>query len=243
MRRLLLAISMLLGGCATTALSPEQQGEIVKEVREGGPDRYLALSFYVTPFFGDVGKKLLTPVPPDEVFLLNQPTGAPVNPGKIERILPVGTKMRVLLVEFPTLWALVERVPYTPRHLPWVYLRISGAPESSLPYILPIRGVNDSRARFMAEFERFLTLDDPGPKISAMAEPFRTSVRTKTAEPEMPIDALVMALGYPDRIVVRFVGPVRREEWHYPDSKRVALIDDGKFVEFLPPPAQTPSGP
>ena len=245
MLRLLLTLAAFLGGCVTTALSPAERGAIEKEVRETGTDRYLAVSFYVTPFFGDASKKLLTAVPPEEVLLLNQPTGAPVSPGKIEKILPVGTRVRILKIEFPTAWVLTERIPYTPRHLPWVYVQVlTEPPQGALPYIFPVQGETGSSSRILTEVDRWISKSDPTAGMTTWPDQLRNAVRAKETVPEMPAEALAMALGYPDRIRVHFEGRVRWEDWYYPGGKRVALVADGKFMEFQsPPPAEQPAPP
>src|SRR5262245_7045834 len=66
-------------GCATyTRLPLEDRGSLERDLTGTHSEKYLRLSYYVTPFFGDASKKLLTPLPPEEVRLLRQPTGAPI---------------------------------------------------------------------------------------------------------------------------------------------------------------------
>src|SRR5687767_12101969 len=98
-------LTLALCGCATnqTIVPPEQRAALKRNLE--GQDRYLKLSFYATPFFGDATKRLLTPVPPDQVRLLEEPNGKPINPGTVEATFPAGTEVRIRALEFPTVLA------------------------------------------------------------------------------------------------------------------------------------------
>src|SRR5438132_7413089 len=116
----------VLSACASTQVivPPEQRAALKRELE--GQERYLKLSFYVTPFFGDATKRLLTPVPPDQVRLLEQTDGTPINPGPVEATFAAGTLVRIKSVDFPTLLAQTERVAVTPRTQPWVIVDVAG---------------------------------------------------------------------------------------------------------------------
>jgi len=222
----------LASGCATyTHLPLEDRGNLERDLTGRHSEKFLRLSYYVTPFFGDASKKLLTPVPPEEVRLLNQPSGAPIHPGPVERILPAGTRVRILKVEFPTTWAMAERILYTPRTQPWIYLEAATQPEG-LPLILVLRQGIDSSEEFVAELERYLSNLDPAPIISRWSETVRQAVRTKNAVVDMPAEALEMAWGYPDVKRISFSDSVKNEQWTYPDGQRVAYLADGRVARL-----------
>src|SRR5438105_99625 len=103
-----LAVIWLLCACATAneLVPPEQRAGLKRELE--GEERYLKLSFYSTPFFGDAARKLLTPVPPAQVRLVESPDGSPLDPGEIERTFPAGTAVRIKHLEFPTARAQLE---------------------------------------------------------------------------------------------------------------------------------------
>src|SRR5262245_9872490 len=129
---LLTALSGLwLAGCATnqTIVPPEQRASLKRNLE--GQDRYLKLSFYATPFFGDATKRLLTPVPPEQVRLLEQPNGTPINPGAVEATFPAGTEVRIRALDFPTALAQTERVLVTPRTQPWLTVEVAGTPKGA----------------------------------------------------------------------------------------------------------------
>ncbi|MFZ5471882.1 MAG: hypothetical protein ACOZIN_20825 [Myxococcota bacterium] len=232
MRSLITAAFLALCGCASHALIPtEQRGALERDLTGKNRDKYLRLSYYVTPFFGDASKRLLTPVPPGEVRLLNHPNGDPVNPGKVEKILPAGTRARITKVEFPTAWVIAERVVYTPRTQPWVYLEVEGHPQE-VPLVLVLRPHIKDEQEFLAELERYLAHEDLAPLLAGWTEAVREAIRGKSATLDMPAEALEMAWGYPERKRIRFEESVKNEEWAYPGGKRTAYLTEGRVVRL-----------
>ena len=223
-----LAIGLSIASCAHyTSLSAEDREGLQRELTREEADRFLRLSYYVTPFFGDSSKRLLTPTPPGELHLVND-SGQRVRPGGIERVLPAGTTVRVLKVEFPTAWTVAHRPVETPRSLPWVYLQTSPNP-SSTPLILLLPSRIDSVDIFKAELDLYASVSDPSASLSRWSEPIREAVRTKNAIPDMPDDALEMAWGYPERKRVSYEGSTRNEEWIYSGGARVAYLVDSRL--------------
>jgi hypothetical protein len=232
MRRLFAwtTLSLFLSSCASyNQLSPEERAAIERDVVRGDQPRFLRVSFYLTPFFGDASKRFLTPLPPDEVHLLEHPNGEPVNPGPVEKMLPAGTPARILKVEFPTAWVIAERIVYTPRHHPWVFLEVDGEPKDK-PFIVVLRPQLKSHQEFVSELERFVSTQDPKVLLEQFSEPVREAIKTKNALVDMPADALEMAWGYPERKNVTYDQSVREEKWLYPGQKRVAYLNDGRVV-------------
>jgi len=229
-RALLLVCSwLLLGGCVShTVLTLDERNALERELAAGAKDRYLRMSFYVTPFFGDATKRLLAAVPPEEIRMLEYPDGTPVNPGEVQKILPAGTPVRITKVEFPTAWVMAERVLYTPRIQPWIYLEASGE-KGPTPLILVLRPGIKTQAEFLSDLERFLSERDP---LAAgnFPEPVRAAIREKKALMDMTAEALEMSWGYPEKKQVSYEGPSRREDWIYPGGARIAHLIDGRVV-------------
>jgi len=226
-------VALLLCGCATTTLLPtEERSEIQREVQAGRTEQFLKLSYYVQPFFGDASKKLLSPVPPEEVRLLETPDGKPISPGANEDIIPAGTPIRIRQIEFPTAWVMAERVVYTPRTQPWVYVDIKGKPQTH-PYILVLRPQIKSKQEFYAELERYVSVQDPAHVLAQWPEFVREAVRTKTAVEGMPSEALEMSWGYPERRRMSFDTSAQKEEWIYADGRRRAFVADGRLEQTV----------
>ncbi|MFL5318013.1 MAG: hypothetical protein ACJ790_00050 [Myxococcaceae bacterium] len=232
MRRLsALLVLCAVSSCASyTALAPSDREQIERDLSAKEADQYLKLSFYVAPFFGDASKKLLSDVPSEEVRLLNDTKGQPIDPGPVEKIFPAGKRVKVLKVEFPTSWAVTERIVYTPRTQPWVYLAVEGE-TNDLPYILVLRAGIKTREEFYGELQRYLVHDDPKAKLDGFSPGVREAIAKKEAVAEMPAEALEMAWGYPETKKVTFEEQVRKEEWSWPGKKRSATVVDGRVSE------------
>jgi hypothetical protein len=238
-KRLLVVLLVLLGaGCKShTPIAPDDRASLEHTLTGPGASRFLRQSLYVTPFFGDASRRLLTPYPPEDVDLLNDRLGKPINPGPIEAILPAGAKATIRRVEFPTAWVVTERVLYSPRTWPWIYVDVEGAPPGP-PLVLVLPPHHKTREEFLAEVERTLAAQDPSPRIAAFREPVREAIRQKKAITDMPAEALEMAWGYPETIKRTLEGSVRNEEWIYPRGRRRAFLSDGLLVrveEGAPP--------
>jgi hypothetical protein len=219
-------------GCASYPTLPqEDRGALSRQLTSRQRDRFLRLSFYVTPFFGDATKKLLTPAPPEDVRLLEQPNGEAINPGPVEAILPAGTRVEITKVEFPTAWSVAERLLYTPRTQPWIYLQTARRGDTA-PLILVLRAQIRSSEEFIAELERYLSQQDVSPSLARWSDVVQQAIRTKTAIIDMPAEALEMAWGYPERKRISFVDSAKNEEWIYVGDRRRAFLSDGRVVRL-----------
>jgi hypothetical protein len=226
---------LLTSACATNQVivPPEQRAGLKRELE--GQDRYLKLSFYATPFFGDDTKRLLTPVPPEQVRLLEQPDGTPILPGAAEAVFPAGTAVRIKLLEFPTALAQTERVMLTPRTQPWLYVDVAGTPKDAPPYILVLRQLIKDDRELDAEVDRYLSREDPKLKLQAFSDVIQTAIAAKKVVLDMPAEALEMAWGYPDRRVYAVDGEKKKETWIWAGEKQVVLLD-GRVSEVPPAP-------
>jgi hypothetical protein len=230
-KRLLVILLALWGsGCKShTQLAPEDRSALEQTLTGVEADRFLRMSMNVTPFFGDASRRLLTPYPPDEVLLLNDTKGQTIPPGPIEATLPAGARARIRKVEFPTAWVVTERILYSPRTLPWVYVDVEGAPKGP-PLVLVLADNLRTREEVLAEVGRYLTTQDPAPQLAAFPEPVREAIRQKKALTDMSSEALEYSWGYPEKIRRTLEGTVRNEEWIYPGGRRRAFLSDGRLV-------------
>jgi hypothetical protein len=239
-RLLVVLLGLLAAGCKShTLIAPDDRAWLEQSLTGPDASRYLRQSLYVTPFFGDASRRLLTPYPPEDVDLLNDRLGKPINPGPVEATLPAGAKATIRRVEFPTAWVVTERVLYTPRTWPWVYVDVEGAPPGP-PLVLVLPPHHKTRQDFLAEVERTLAAQDPAPKLAAFNEPVREAIKQKKTITDMPAEALEMSWGYPETIKRTLEGTVRKEEWIYPRGRRRAFLSDGLLVrveEGAPAPA------
>jgi len=231
-RPLLVAGLLALSGCVTAqvAIPPTQVSDLERSLN--GEQRFLRVSMYLTPFFGDATKRLLTPVPPDLVRLLDGTDGKPLKPGAVERTFPAGTAVRIMKVEFPSAWVMTERVLYTPRSLVWIYLDVAGTPKQAPPYVLVLRPGLKTDQDFLAELERHLTREDQGKRLETFSDGVREAIRTKSVLVDMPAEALEMAWGYPESKRIDLVGAQRKETWRWAEGLRTATLLDGRLTAF-----------
>lgn len=232
MRAAALLVALACTGCVTAqvAIPPTQVADLERKLN--GEARFLRVSMHQTPFFGDATRRLLTPVPPELVRLLDDTGGKPLNPGKIERTFPAGTPARITKVEFPSSWAMTERVLYTPRTLVWIYVDVAGTAKQSPPLVLVLRPGLKSDQEFLAELDRHLTREDPSKRLEELSEGVREAVRTKSAVVDMPAEALEMAWGFPESKRIELVGAQRKETWRWAEGARTATVVDGRLTAF-----------
>lgn len=239
MMQLVLAAAVLAAaqGCVTgfVHMSADDRREAERLVRIQG-DRQLRLSYFVTPFFGDDSKRLLSQYPPEELKMVLQPDGTPVIPEPTLKIIPAGTPARILGLEFPTSWAIASRITYTPRFQPWLFLAVQGEPTDT-PFIIPLNPRLATVAEVLAEVDRYLAREDLRPFLTSLSEGMRTDVRNKSARQDMPVQALEMVWGYPDlkRITFDEEG-TRTESWEWADGIRQAIVKDGRAIKLTQPP-------
>ncbi|WP_426731244.1 hypothetical protein [Myxococcus faecalis] len=226
-----LVLTALAAGCGNyTRMAPDARTSLQRTLTGPDAEQYLRLSGNVTPFFGDSSKRLLTPYAPEDVHLLDDSSGKPISPGAVERTLPVGTKLRITKVEFPTAWVVAERVLYTPRTWPWVYLAEDGAKPDAPPLILVLPPNLDQPNDFRAELEKYLSPQSPKALMEAFAAPVRDAIREKRLVANMSADAVRMAWGPPERVRRSLEGAAKNEEWTYPGGRRKAFLSDGRLA-------------
>ncbi len=226
-----LAGAVLSSACATAQLGLSGDAMAEAERTWTRTDRFLRESAYVTPFFGDATKKFLSTHRPEHVALVLNPDGTPVSPGKIETIVPAGTPVRVLQIEFPTAYVMATRVLFTPRTLAWVYLDVGGTPKGAPPHLLVLRPGINTTADLQTELDALLSKEDVGRQVAALDEAAREAVRTKKAIRGMSAEALTMALGRPEKKVITYEDGKKREVWSWGGGKLSATLLDGVVTE------------
>lgn len=231
-RQLAAVLALASTGCATAqvAIPPTQVADLERSLN--GDKRFLRVSMFQTPFFGDATRRLLTPVSPELVRLLDGAGGKPLNPGAAERTFPAGTPVRLEKIEFPSAWVMAERVLYTPRTLVWIYVDVPGQPKNAPPAVLVLRPGLRSDQEFLAELERHLTREDQTKRLESFSDPVREAIRTKGVVLEMPAEAVEMAWGFPESKKIELVDSQRKETWRWGDGARTATLLDGRLTAF-----------
>jgi len=223
---LALALAAVQAGCTPRAVIPDDERARVRQVLDG-QSRYLRVAVTVHPLFGDGSKKLLLDAPASEVDLLRGGQDEIIAPPPAERVLPPGTAVRVLQVEFPTGLLIAGRVVMTPRYHPWAYLQVSG---EARPCVLVLSQTAVTADDVMAEVDRVLAADDPSPALRALPAEQHDAVLRKELVEGMTVRAVEMAWGQPERR--RIDRPNGTETWSWPGGKRTAHFQDEKLVRW-----------
>jgi hypothetical protein len=224
MRRFAIASLALLASCATpSTLSLEGRETVVKSLSR--QPRYLRVAVYVGPFFGDGSKVLISDRVVTELSVLESPGGQPIHPPAPTRILPPGTPVFVDTVQFPAGATVWSRPLTSPRYNPWLLASVEGEPRGA---VLLLSTESQSAEDVLAEVGRVLTPDDPTPIYVALPEFVREAIREKTLVEGMTRQAVAMAWGYPDRIVMD--RPAQTEEWFWTGGSRKASFQDDRLV-------------
>jgi hypothetical protein len=223
----LVAGLLLLGGCFPRINVPEvDRHRAVEEL--AGKRRFLRVSVFAGPFFGDRARALLSDRPISELDLLETADGKPILPPAAERILPPGTPVAIDAIQFPTGMVIASRPLMTPRYHPWVFLTVR---DDQRPQILVLSQTVASLEDVLAEVDRVLT-DDPSPPLRGLPQSQQEAVLKKELAEGMARQAVAMAWGYPDKMVVD--RPAGTEEWIWAGGKRRALLQEDRLVRWEP---------
>lgn len=230
-RALLVALALILGaGCASHSLVPDED-RIRLERSLPGRTFYLRQAMYLGPFWSDEAKRFLSGGVPDEIPWVVNPAGVPIEPGEPTSIVPVGTRVRVRKIEFPTSLTVARRNPVLPRYNPWVFLDVEGVSGGATPILLLRRDLR-SHEEVMAELEHYLSPDDLRPHLRELPEAVIRAVNEKRLVENMPAPAVTMAWGLPERKTFQPSPEGRVEEWIWPFERRRAKIVGGRLVSW-----------
>jgi hypothetical protein len=219
------ALALVLLGCAgRSALSLEDRQAVLHELRST-PTRYLAVSCV----------KAHLDAAPGTTFLLGAPLAEQPKPfpGTTSGILPAGTPVALVDIEFPGAEARLHRPVGSPRDEIWVRLGLPGGTTA----VLPLPDSAHTLPDFWGELGQWVTRMDPGLQTNGWNDAVVEAVRERRVLVEMPAQALVAAWGPPASREVRFEAGGRRESWMWPGGSRTAELLDGKVLEARAPDA------
>ncbi|MFT3916915.1 MAG: hypothetical protein QM704_23370 [Anaeromyxobacteraceae bacterium] len=223
---LLLAAALGLLACTPAAVIPDGERDRVAKVLDGAT-RHLRVAAYVSPFYGDAARALLSDQPPAELDLVRTPGGDAVKAPSPERVLAPGTAVRVREVQFPTGWTIAKRVVMSPRYHPWAILDLAGEPR---PLVLVLSQTAVTYDDVRGELERVLAVDDPGVFYRQLPEEQRNAVFRKELLEGMSTRAVEMAWGLPER--KKIDRPANTEEWTWPGGRRTAFFEEDRLVRW-----------
>ncbi|HEY0840728.1 MAG TPA: hypothetical protein VGD74_11120 [Vulgatibacter sp.] len=203
---------------------------------------YLRHSMYLGPFWSDAGKRYLTDVVPNEIAWVVNPAGEPMDPGAPAKVIPAGTRVRIVKLELPTGYTVTLRNPFLPRYNPWLYLEVEGHPRDPMP-VMVLRDGLGSQAEILAEIDRFLSKDDLTPILGQLSPEIRRAVEEKRVVAGMSSSEVAMAWGWPERRTLSSSPDGKREDWTWPSGRRSAVIVGDRLTSWKGEAAQVFADP
>ena len=192
-------------GCkGHTQLTAEEQTNVQKNLE--GQALWLHQSVYAGQFYDDDRYQLIHPRRFENLTYLKNAEGDIISPPPARSVIPVGTRVRVEKIEFPTQQNILKRPIFTPRFAPWVYLRVAKSRGDTLMereqihILLPPGGLTSQKA-FEMWFVSVINSEDPNPWLNKLGGAFREGVFNKRPVMRMDERTLTAALGMPDRML------------------------------------------
>lgn len=229
-----LLVALLSSACATLPIAEREQKHVA--LRYQGARLELTQSLWVSPFWRDASRRLVSRWPGTETELLMTPDGQPLWPGESTEVLPAGTRVTVLNVTFPNSWELALRSLMTPREQPWVEFAVDGRPASPA-YVIVLRPDLKSEAEALEEIDRWLTERRVSDEVASLPEADQQAVRTKEITPGVGERAVELAWGPALHETRRGEGfSVTRDlTWMSDTTRRSVLVRDGVVAEVREP--------
>lgn len=240
----LLAASV--AGCSTARTVPDADRHSLAAAWDGKVV-YLRSSLNVLPFYADATKRLVSPLHADSILPATDARGAPVGPGPVESMLPMGTRVRVDKLEFPTGLVVARRPVGTPRESPWVFLSYAGAPRDRA-FVAVLRASMTTREDALAALADLFSEEDPSAWLKNVAPETKKAIEEKRLVAGMDRDQVLLAWGRPERIrqdfetaaaqkegVGRPAKYVMTETWTWPAGARSATFKEGRLTAAAPP--------
>jgi len=217
-----LAGGLFLGCASHTKLLAEDQQTIQSTYRSKAV--YLKQSFFVGPFYAYDDRYYISERAFDERILIETPAGVPILPCDPIGLLPLGTRLKVRDIEFPTSFEISKRMLRSPRHFTWVLLEADGQPKQK-PYVLVMTQEFKTLSEVRTALDAYLGADDPRPALRLSADD-QGAIDRKTVVKGMSAAALLRSRGQPDKITRRYAEGVKTEQWQYSSQRLVVLKED-----------------
>ncbi|MBI5542973.1 MAG: hypothetical protein HY901_03735 [Deltaproteobacteria bacterium] len=220
-------------GCAAASPLPDPDRHALLRSFEGKV-LFLRTSLNVLPFFADDTRHLASPLHADSIHLLDDTKGVPIMPGAVVQVIPLGTKVRIEKVEFPTGLVVSRRPLYTPRDNPWVYLALPGFPRGR-PFVVVLRQGMTTGDDYRAALNDLFSDDEPSLWMRNVSAEIRRAIEEKRLVAGMDAEQVMLSWGRPEHIRQTLEAGVRLETWTWPLKKRTATLRDGKLAAAAPP--------
>jgi hypothetical protein len=198
-------LCVLLTSCADANLISSADRAKIDET-ETGSLRFLNQSMYAGQFYDDDRYRLLHPRRFEELTYLLNAEGEPIPPPPPDEVIPVGTRVRIERIEWPSEDVIFRRPIYTPRFTTWVFLRVArergseGTIERNERHILLLPGGITDEATLTMWLDAALSEKDPNAWLLQLPDAQRAGVLEKRAVAGMDYRTVVAAMGLPNRL-------------------------------------------
>jgi hypothetical protein len=153
----------------------------------------------------------------------SNPRGGRKSPGKVLEVLPAGTPVRILSIDYPTWWTSLTRQLITPSERPWLEVAVEG--RTAIPaYVIALRPNLRSADESFDEILRFLTPDDVAGEVARLPETDRHAGQTRELTEGLTMRAVELAFGRPNLRDVRGDGTDVVEDWTYRSDAGVRRV-------------------
>lgn len=166
---------------------------------------YLRQSVYFGAFYDDTRRFLLDAKNFKDLRLMTAPDGDLIIPAPAQGIIPAGTKVQVLAVDFPTSAAIFKRPLFTPRYNTWLVLKVARFKgdanlfrEGEFIYVLPTTA--RSPEALQSTLQALLSSESMDPWLQQRSQEVRLAIFEKRAQQGLSFDELVAALGLPEKM-------------------------------------------
>jgi hypothetical protein len=199
-----LFLAIFLAGCPSHLnMSEASQASIATQIK--GQSLWLKQSLYGGPFYDDDRFRLAHARKFEELTYLRTPDGDIILPPPSDEIIGVGTRVKIEKIEWPTGMNIFKRPIFTPRHCPWLYLRVARdrgqvtMNRDHLYILLVPDQVHDDKS-FREWLEGILSSQDTNNWLMNLDKNERDGVLKKQALVGMSSESLMAALGQPDQL-------------------------------------------
>lgn len=209
-------------GCSHLAPWPQEVRSTVASAHVGRTFE-LRHTQVVGEMYDDNERDLLSPYPFTEVFHHVDLAGSPIHPTRPRALIPAGTQVKLIAVDYPGPLARLRRMPATPHEAVWLQLEVTAAAAARgdegarKPLLMPLpRHVRSAPALATALGQVLAPPSEVSRWLRGRTAPVQVAIAHKEAQVGMSEDEMTAALGPPWRWLTDALpgGPQSRVAWY-----------------------------
>lgn len=183
---------------------------------------WLTTSMYAGSFYDNKKVALFDHRPFSAIKDVTTPDGKDISPPKESKVVPAGTLVRVMRIDYPDTATKFRRPLYSPRHNVWVYCQVAKERGrvsifESEPYIMVLPSFVTNEAEVREYLKQFLSTTDPNPWLLTQRKYVQTAIWSKQPAIGMTERHLLAALGPALHRTNKSTKTINTQVWEYPD--------------------------